>query len=308
MIKHFNPVKFLAFQKKAIDKNNRGGEFQTEILNKALLSDGSDFVVWLESCIAENKGEGGAIIGDKEPGYPPQPEKYTAQDFKQPPTIVADSMWESWKEMELGVACSSAVWGYIVSRLIRDGKIEPYFLMVGKNGGQTDGRKEIETALNAVGESRQKEIDGCVRAFLRRLSGIYERGARSVYQNCPPACVWWQYHIAREVAPNTDKNITDVIKLLKTPHIWELLTDKMASRLTVIGDKNIRDGLTSFLMTPPENGKIFVQKKPALNALITRIGIMSAWRALGFFPPDKVREIIIADIMPGTQETETSDV
>ena len=264
-------------------------------------SDGNDFVDWLESQIAKSGDPGDVILGDEEPPHPAEPEKYTAQDFKHPPQAVANPMWESWKGMGPGVACNSAVWGYIVSRLIRAGRIEPYFLMVGTNGGQTDGRAEIEKALNEVGESRNKAVDGSVRSFLRRLSGFYERGARSVYQNCPPACVWWQYHIAREVASGTgEKNVDAVVNLLKTPHIWELLTDKMASRLTVIGDKNIRDGLTAFLMSPPPDGKIFVEKKPALNELIARIGVMAAWRALGFFPPGQVRKIIAADIMPGT--------
>ncbi len=295
MIKHFNVEKFRKFQNDAIDKRNCGGEIQRDILENARILQGADFVNWLERRIGSYESEGPVVVGDIEPALPV--ETFTAQMFKNPPEITAKAMWEIWKDMELDVACSSPVWGYIVSRLILNGQIKPYYLMVGSNGGKSDGMAEIDNALKAEGEARKKECDKCVRAFLRRLSGLYERGAKSVYENCPPARALWQYKIAEQTANNAGIAREDIIALFSEfSGIWGVLSERMASRLTIIGDENIRDGLIRFLIN--KDGASKYRKSQGLAALIKSIGVMTAWRALGMFSPENVEEIIDKEIIP----------
>ena len=293
-IKQYSLDGLTAFQRKAISE--KGSEFQRSILKNALEMNSDDFVDWLDHEVAENATEKLSFVGEKEMGYGGEPPRYTASEFREPPAATAATMWQAWQNMKPGVACSFAVWGYIVSRMIVANKIEAHYLIVSKsNGTKTDGRKEIDDALRVQDkDTRNKAIDKCVRSFLLRLSGLYvERSARSVYQNCPPAKVWWQHYLTKQIAASTAQENNRVIGLLRKPAVWEVLTEKMASRLTIIGDKNIRDGLVWYLLDNP----IFCRKE-SMNALIKAIGIMSAWRALGYFEPARVRDIIAKEIAP----------
>lgn len=300
MLKRYRADAFRQFQMAVMKV--RGGKMQVELLQAAAERSGNDFVNWLEATMRQCAGNDDIIIGDEEPPVPPQPSKYSAAHFLQPPDHA--KMWESWKSIPPGVACSPATWAYIVGRLVAAGKIEPRYLAVSPNGAETDGGDEIRKALAKTGEEKAKEVDKCVRAFLRRLSGLLERGARSVYQNCPPARAWWQHYIADQVAQKTGKEKKDVMKLLRAPAVWELLSDKMASRLTVIGDRNLRDGIVMFLLD--NNGAKFSGSKKTLNRLFADIGVMAAWRALGYFPPKRVEEILTAEIAPHISEDSTS--
>ncbi len=249
-IRRYRADAFRQFQTAAI--KNRGGEMQVGILQAARDRSGGDFVQWLENNIRQCAGNEDIVIGDADPPIPAEPEKYSPADFRQPCDYASSQMWEVWKTITPGIACSSAVWAYIVVRLIAAEKIEPRYLISGSNGAQTDGATEIDAALRKTGDGRAAAVDKCVRAFLRRLSGLLERGTRSVYQNCPPARAWWQHYIARQAAENIGGEKETIEKnamaLLKNPAVWELLSDKMASRLTVIGDRNLRDGIVSFLL------------------------------------------------------------
>ena len=293
-LKRYRADAFRQFQMAAIKL--RGGEMQVDILQAARNRTGGDFVNWLEGTIRQCAGNDDIIIGSDEPPVPVEPLKYSAADFRQPPEHTSDQMWEAWKVITPGIACSASVWAYIVARMIAAEKIEPYYLAVGSNGSKTDGRAEIDSALGQTGDKRAKDIDKCVRAFLRRLSGLLERGTRSVYQNCPPARAWWQHYIAMQAVRNIGCEEESAKELLKTPVVWELLSDKMASRLTVIGDRNLRDGIVKFLLDG-KNAKFSGDKK-TLNHLFSDIGVMAAWRALGYFPPKRVEEILSTEIAP----------
>ena len=282
-IKRYHAESFSRFRKIAL--KDRGGELQREILDRTRNANGKDFCDWLAEKID------GGIEGEIEPNMPEIPPKITAAEFKNPTEKTSEYMWKAWKDIHPGTACNPAVWGYIVSRLIADGRIEPSYLMMGSNGGQTNGRKEIDTALAATGDDRKGKIDFCVRSFLRRLSSLPEaRGARSVYQDCPPSRAWWQHYIASEVAKSIDGSDADIRALFEVRVIWELLSDKMATRLTVIGDRNIREGIVGFLLDQPSKSRFFEEKH--LHRLLTEIGVMCSWRALGFFPPAQVKEIV----------------
>ena len=282
-IKRYHAESFSRFRKIAL--KDRGGELQREILHKTRNANGKDFCDWLAGKID------GGIEGEFEPKMPEMPPQITAAEFKDPTGKTSEYMWEAWKDLHPGAACNPAVWGYIVSRLIADGRIEPSYLMMGSNGGQTNGRKEIDTALAATGSDQENKIDFCVRSFFRRLSSLpEERGARSVYQNCPLSRAWWQHYIAAEVAQSIGRSVADIRALFEERALWELLSSKMATRLTVIGDRNIRDGIVGFLLDQPSKSHFFGKKH--LDPLLVEIGVMCSWRALGVFSPAQIKEIV----------------
>ena len=292
--KHYNSESLRIFQKNILDKN--GGHILQKDFLERVVSENKEFVSWLNKKIFENVPEGeDFIIGDGEPAMPNSPPQYTAQEYKNPPLVTSRSMWEAWHDMDIGSASNPCVWGYIVSKIIESGKIKPHCLMA--ENGDSDGRKEIDSALKEKNDSKRiKMMDNCVRSFLRRFCGVIERGARSLYVDCPPARVWWQHHMAEQIAKNTGGNGEEIVELLRRQPVWAKLCEKMASRLTVIGDVNIRDGLIDFLMT--DEGKVFAKNQDNLEILIKNIGIMCAWRALGYFQAEEVREIILTEIAP----------
>lgn len=293
-LKRYRADAFRQFQKAMMKV--RGGEMQVELLQAAKEQSGNDFANWLEAKMRQCAGSDNIIIGDEEPPLPRAPVKYTAPEFIEPTSVTIRYMCDAWQTLTPGVACRAPVWAYIVVRMIAADMIKPHYLITATNRTKTDGSEEIGAALNTAGDKRAQAIDKCVRAFLRRLSGLLERGARSIYQNCPPARAWWQNHIAMEAVQNAGCEEKPTIKLLKAPLVWELLSDKMASQLTVIADLNLRDGIIMFLQS--DSGARFRGDKKTLNSLLRGIGIMSAWRALGIFPPKEVEEILRTEIAP----------
>lgn len=305
MIKRYHDDALRDFQKKALAE--KGGGFQVAILQSALSKEGGDFVAWLEEEMHSVSSVGILMDGD-EPPMPNLPPKYTPQSFKSPTKDEAEQIWNAWKDISPGILTSSAVWGYIVSRLIEQDRIKPYFLMLGNNGGDSDGRKEIDSALAMSDDKRNAAIDACVRAFLRRFSGLQViRGTKSVYQDCPIAMTWWQYYIADDAVRNIGEETPtkdEIVRFLRQRHVWEILSERMASRLTVIGDRNIRDGLILHFLPSEESGK---SGKDAINKVIKAIGIMCAWRALGYFAPAEVCKIIGEEIVPALQNAESGE-
>ncbi len=298
MIKRYTDEAFRIFQKEAISE--KGSDFQELILQNAIDKEGKDFVGWLDNKIQEISKVNDITIDGDEPQLPNIPTRYTASDFKTPTKEAAENIWHTWEKIHPGILSSSTVWGYITSCLIKQEKIKPYYLMMGNNGANSDGKKEIEKALAAKGEARSSAIDACVRSFLRRFSGLQiVRGTRSVYQDCPIAMTWWQYYIANDAAINigesgVQKDKQQVIDFLRQPSVWVIFSDKMASQLTVIGDRNIRDGLIVYFLNETDEDNRVMNKDNILKA----VGVVCAWRALGALSPKEVSEIIKNDIVP----------
>ena len=293
-IRRYHDRAFRDFQNAALAE--KGGEYQVEILGNARDLCGAEFVSWMEEEIRKTLSPDAAVEsifdGERDMRIPDQPRKFEQGDFKQLTSTTANILWDAWKDENPGMLCSPSVWGYITSRFIMAERIKPSWLM-SSNSSQSTGEAEIAKALGETGEKRNKVIDGCVRAFLRRLSGIHERGTRSLYQDCPIALTWWQRYIADEVSRDIRIDRGEVFELIRSPNLWVLLTDKMASKLTVIGDRNVRGGLIMFLLELGEK-----DAKKHLDSLIKHIGVMSGWRALGFFDPAEMRDIIDEEIYP----------
>ena len=115
------------------------------------------------------------------------------------------------------------------------------------------------------------------------------REALSLYNDCPPARAWWQRRIAEQAANNIERESKEILALFQSGPVWETLSEKMASRLTVIGDVKLRDGVIAFLLSSEERFK--------KENLLRGIGVMSAWRGLGIFSPQEIKGIIDNEIV-----------
>ena len=290
--KRYDSAAFSQFRKEGISE--KGGDIQRQILEAAGNLDSADFVAWLDGKIAFYGDGAVPVVGDNDPALLDAP-RLSVGEFITPPQNTALLWFATWWDLPLSDAVRPSFWGYVTRQMIAAGKLRPYDLALSHNRKAQDefeGKAEINEALNASGDERPKKMDACVRNFFRRLSSLpEERGARSVYLNCPFSRVWWQCHVARSVAP--DEWEESVLPLLTVPTVWEQLADKMASRLTVLGDENIRNGIIQFLMSDDSRGDF--RKRVPLNSLLVRVGVMTSWCALGFFPPKdvqaRVREI-----------------
>ncbi len=289
-IKRYNSAALTSFKKSLIRK--KGDSSQKTLLENAKNYENHDFVSWLDEQIVHyGNGITAPIKGDIDAALPDMP-KLSASEFINPPESTIHNWFSTWRTLQISDAANSSVWAYITRQMIAEGKLRPYDLMLSAadKGDEFAGKHKIENALapNVSEEEKSKRMDKCVRNFLRRLCGLYEeRGTRSLYQNCPFAKAWWQCHIAESVK-STDKiiNADKVVSLFQKKPVWEQLSDKIATRLTVLGDENIRNGIIMFLT---ENNRDAYHKIPPLRDLLTSVGIMTTWCALGYFPPEQVK-------------------
>lgn len=291
-----------------------------------------DFTNWFDCEISRLSGVPIPNLFDdgEEPGMPD--EEFTEKSFCDTPKSEMKKMWSIWKDLTPYQASNPAVWTYINLKMIKLDLIKPWFFVNPKQGNKKnitgkalaekslrkekmlrekiDGiknesknlKKEIKELKEDLLKS-EKEIREYARSVSRFLTGyVPERSIRPLYSNCPPARAWWMWHLAEkaakaEIFPYADADY--IFGVLREKWVWAELTEKTVSRLTVVGDINIRHGIIRFFLLPKEQGapKWMRSSKP-FRSLLLGIGEMSAWRALGFFEPDRISDILRDEITP----------
>ena len=195
-------------------------------------------------------------------------------------------LWEAMHNMQPIEACRPGLWLYLTLNAIENGIIESHFLAY--NSSHT-GLAQIDRALksNNAGEKTPLYLE-CSRAVLRRMFGaISERGAKGVFVDIPFAKMWWQRHIAEEISKGEANIPADEMAEFFSDKagIYEELTMRMSSTLTVIGDKQVRDGLMHFCFHAYKNEdkrpQSFDPTSDNFKKLVKRLGVMLAWRAMG---------------------------
>ena len=283
MNKRYDSLELTRFIRHAIAQ--KGGDSQHEILQNVL--NGENFVSWIDGKIALGKG-------DEEILFPPESVRLGAGEYVDFPLTTALMYYSAWENLPLSDAASPSFWAYVTRQAIANGKLAPYNLVLSTADScpnDNTGKDKIEEAFKLSDAKRNKAMDGLVRNFIRNLCGISEvRGARSIYQDCPFARSWWQCHIAHSVSQSVSSNDWNntILPILREKPVWEQMSDKMASRLTVIGDINIRNGIILHLHEQ-EKGQ---RDKTNVKNLLSRIGVMCAWRALGYFSSEDVKKIV----------------
>ena len=275
MNKRYDPIALRNFRRKAIVEN--GDDFQREILTRIL--DGKNFAPWLDEKI-NCPTEGDNIA------FPSECKRLCTKEYIEFPETTMRMYYLAWQGIPLSDAATPAFWAYMTRQAVAEGKLASHDLVLSSQDSKPDavtGKNNIKQALeDLTGDAQSDQMGKLTRNFIRNLCGLHEkRGARSIYQDCPFARAWWQCHIAHKASPNDWQD--KILPMLREKPVWEHVSDKMVSRLTVIGDINIRNGIILHLLEQKE------RKKENIKDLLTRIGVMSAWCALGFFSPEEIK-------------------
>ena len=286
LIKHFRPDCVTLFGR-AIAREPLS--FSREVL---VAVTGDDFPGWFKGQLSRlsNLPVEDLVDGEEEPPMPDEP--FTKNSFRDAPKPEMKKMREIWRGLTPYQAGNPAIWTYINLRMIECGLVESWFFVDGP--GSKD--KVFAIVYKALHDNKEKEIKKLARSVARFLTGyVPERSMRPLYSNCPPARAWWMWHIAEQAgqAGILQGNADNVFDILRESWVWGELTSHIVSRLTVIGDVNVRHGILQFLLSP--NGENI---KGRLRPLLRDIGGMSSWRALGFLPPNRVAEILNEEIVP----------
>ena len=281
MYKRYDSAALTKFIRKATTE--KGDKFQIEILEAIL--DSENFVEWLDNKV--NFGE-----GDEDVMFPPGFVPLAVGEYVEFPIETVLMYYSAWEEFSLADASSPSFWAYVTRQSIIKGIVAPHNLALSvkdKNPlADNAGKEKIQHAFSLSDDDKRCEwIDRRVRNFIRNLCGIVEvRGTRSIYQDCPFARAWWQCHVARSVSSDDWKE--NILPVLWEKGLWGEMSEKMASQLTVIGDVNIRSGIINHLRVQTQSRRA----GPQVEKLLSQVGVMCAWRALGYFPPDKVKEVV----------------
>ncbi len=197
-------------------------------------------------------------------------------------------LWNVLKEQKFSTidASNPIKWLSITFQAIKNDNIKPYYLAFVDN--DRDGKNNIYEALRLSEQGNDKKLFNICRAILRHTFGsIQERGRKGIYQDIPFSIAWWKIFLSKEIANNIQKKDSDVVQyLLLNKSAYNDLIEKMGFTLTIMADKNIRDGLFLYVLSNDNNG---TSKFKYLSKII---GIESAWRGMGILNPAENQKII----------------
>ena len=252
--------------------------------------DSDEFVQHIRSLI---DGAGGRLHDGREC---PQFERMDENCFKDLSwKIHGRTLWEAMGDMPPIDACRPGLWLYVTLHAIETGAIKSHYLAARNNGSQNTGLYTLDLALQSPdeevnsGRGKAPRWQYCSRLVLRRMFGaISDRGAKAVFTDVPFAKIWWQRRIAEDIAAGANIPADDMTAFFSEKDlkgVYEELTMRMASKLTVIADQPVRDGLMHFFFHAAKDDskspKDFAATSTGFKKLVNRLGVMLAWRAMG---------------------------
>ena len=296
MLERYTSIAIAGLAKQTVRKP----DFRRGLLESAHKPD--EFIGFVES--AMRSASGGEIVdGDQQMKLPEFP--FCEREFANLPPDTMRDMAALWSDMEKRDASEPGVWARVNLRMVESGKVKPEFFAAGLNGG--DSAKGLHRIQHALQSQNEQAITNCARLIVRSFAGCPQiRGIRTLYQDCSPARAWWVCRLASEAAQElaqTDEERTQLFEsaldILQRRLVWENLSERIVSRLTVLGDIKVRNGIILFLAEMREDGDASrFLKGEDLKRLFRRIGQMCAWRALGYFESAGVSGIIRDEIVP----------
>jgi len=176
-------------------------------------------------------------------------------------------------------------WLSISLQMVENRIVEPhYFAFIDKS---KNGKKNIVEALRYTSRGEDKKLFDICRSILRHMFGsIQERGKNAIYIDIPFAIVWWSMYFAKEAEINSSVDSNKVIKyFINNKTAYNNFIEK-GRELTIILDKNIRDGLFLYII---EQDNIKVKD---FKSITSKIGIESPCRSLGSLNPKDNKSIV----------------
>ena len=282
MIEVIDDEKFEEEQKRLIIPKSkselRGSSEQIDFVGQVANSS-SEFCMRARKWISSN-GDAPALL----------PRKLSYSEYHKPPYATEVEVAKTWNYLSPSLASRPGTWARISLELVENNLIEGHYFVDG-GSGKYYGKDKINRILS---KNTPDEIDRCVRDIFRRLGGlIHVRGKRTTFIDCPLAKCWWRHRIACEANSHfRNFEIEDYSNLLRIASVWESLIEAMVSRLTVIGDQNIRPAIVRYLI---ENNNV---SKENVKSLLDAVGRRSTTQALGSLDPSKVFDLIQSNVAP----------
>ena len=287
--KQFNAEEYAAFQRNLLKK--KGSGMQRAFINAA--KENKRFVYYVREKVSTD--------GIKE--IPIISEPLSESEYKDCPIDTEVKLYDTLANITPETACRVSFWGEVTLEHIEGSdegenqrRIQAYYLAA--NGGtMPGGLARIDKALSDQGS--EKDIDGCVRTILRRLSGVYERGNRTQYVDCPFGRAWWRIRLSNEIAGSSGMPVHSIRQLLhETQTYWEKLVDLVVSRNSILGDQKVRDALIWTLaeirVNEGKDNKML--KTDSLVVLNRLLGIRCAWQELGILDLSEIKQLIVGEI------------
>ena len=252
---------------------DKGSDLQKELLEAT--KDSESFIRWIEQSVRyKNEGKKFDLWSDQ----------LSEAEYELPPGKVEEKLFTMWEALTPAQASRETFWGYVTLGHIKQGIIESSYLAA---RSPISGSERIDRALSADNE---KPIDDVVRTILRSLSGLSQRGTRSVYVDCPFARAWWRSYVAFEVRKATGTDFDEIFTTLRgsSKGPWEVLIDLIVSQNSVLGDTKVRSALIWALSEREE-----IKPAKTLRRISKQIGVQSALRELGVFEVNELKEHIM---------------
>lgn len=213
--------------------------------------------------------------------------KLNEQQFRAPTEQDERALADINIKCTSNLATSPDYWGSVSLWLIENDSIKSNFLAGNPNDTnkkQLKGGYKIDHAL------RVEKYDDLARYILRSFMGhakIRNTGVRDFYQFCPVSRAWWRTKLS-DNASKLNGLESSIIHRQLTNHrgVWNHISEKGASKLTVISDVKIFSGLTHYLVS--EN----ITSEKDCKQITEFIGAQTTWRTLGAFPPAEILDVI----------------
>lgn len=266
----------------------KGSNTQIEFLKK--VRDSKSFIKHMKDIDLKELGE-----------IPILSEKLTENEFNEPPIQTECTIYSEFKSLSPAQACRSSFWAHVTLEHLRSSIIESSYLAANR-GSQTSGLERIDSALGIDDEKKIKRIDDCVRTILRRLSGLPERGKRSVYTDCPFARAWWREYMVNQATKNDDKLAKSLRNVIRSsPTYWEEFINRVVIRSPLFGSENVRSAflrsLANYIHQNP-NSSLFHAK--GMKLLCRRAGVYQGLRELSVLEENEL-DTLMTDVIRNSE-------
>lgn len=229
------------FRKKVL--RDKGGPVQENFLKS--VRDGGEFIAKMDKI---------PVAGDSELDL--YPVRFSEAQFKNPPASTEARMYDLWESLSPAVASNTSFWANATMEHVRSGRIEPSYLASNGVSSQT-GAERIDRVLSKRGKNPEKQMDDCVRAVIRQLGGLPQRGNRSVLADCPFSRAWWRERLLRNAESISGMPKARIGEMLRqSKDHWVRFVSAMVSRNPVFGMSLVQNAaavaLVRFLPQSPD--------------------------------------------------------
>ena len=212
--------------------------------------------------------------------------KFTEQQYRSASFDDEMVISSSIRDCSAYLATTPEYWGGLTIALIESGLIHAHYLASKPNDSRNErnrGKYRIDAALKA------NKYDDLPRYILRSFCGhprLRDTGYRDYFQFCPVSRAWWRCRLADVSSGRNGIESSVIHKTLINKGVWNHLSEKGVSKLTVISDVNIFSGMVHFFVSKN------VASEKECKEITGYIGAQSTWRELGAYSAADVSHLI----------------